>query len=754
MNSPWERSKALFTAAVALDEGERERFLKENCSDDPELFRELTELLASHDESSDFLSAAAIHQFPDLAPTERPLLEAGKKLAQYAIVRPLGKGGMGEVYLARDLRLNRNVAVKLLPSTASQNIRRFEQEVQTLSSLNHPNIITIHDFGSEVGTRFMVSEFVDGSTLSDRLRTSRPAVGESLEIALQVLAALSAAHAAGIIHRDIKPENIMIRRDGLVKVLDFGVAKLVGGVDPAEAETTAAIHPVKTNPGSLIGSVGYMSPEQAAGREIDARSDLFSFGAVLYEMLAGRSLFPGDGVAEMIESARLGRVIPLRDAAPEISVELEAVVHRCLEKERDKRFQTSAEVIEAIRKLRRTIPSGLSGAHSFGRAGSLTEPMRSSTSETSSNATPTLSMESKGRRRTVVAGAAVLVLLLVTGFEGLVNFRSGDAKPSKQAAPAISNEAQQSYLRGRFFWNKRTADDMKRAIAEFERALQIEPNYALAYVGLADCYTLLELYTGAPAAETLPRAKEYALKALELDGSSSEAHTSLGYVYYTLWQWEDSEKHLKRGVELDPNNSNAHHRYYLLLRELGEIDKASQAITRARELDPVSLVINLSYARSFLSRGDNESAAEHTLNLIQLYPNYAPGHTTMGSVLIRQKKYAEALAEMETAAKIVRNGQTLSSLGYARALTGDVDGAESVIGEMRSLFEQRKVLGREIALVYVGLARFDEAFEWLEVDFKNRSTELPSIVSIPDLEPIRKDPRFADLVSRMGLKQN
>ena len=364
-----------------------------------------------------------------------------------------------------------------------------------------------------------------------------------------------------------------------------------------------------------------------------------------------------------------------------------------------------------------------------------------------------MSMERNGRRRTIVAGTAVL-LLLVAGTAGLINFRSGGAIPSRPAASAISNEAYQSYLRGRFFWNKRTGEDLKRAIAEFDRALEIQPDYALAYVGLADCFTLLELYTGAPAAETLPRAKEYALKALELDGSSSGAHTSLGYVYYTMWQWDDSAKHLKRAVELDPNNATAFHRYYLLLRELGEHDNASQAIARARELDPLSLVINLSYARSFLMQNDTEKAVELTQNLIKLYPNYAPGHTTMGSVLIRQKKYAEALAEMETAAQIVRNGQTLSSLGYARALTGDVEGAEAVIAEMRSLFEQRKVLGREIALVYVGLARFDEAFEWFEIDFKNRSTELPSIVSIPDLEPIRKDPRFADLVSRMGLKRN
>ncbi|MEO5857742.1 MAG: protein kinase [Pyrinomonadaceae bacterium] len=754
MTSDWEKSKTLFAAAIALGESERERFLQERCSDNPELLRELTELLASYDESAEFLAEAAIDQFPDLAAPERPLLEAGRLLGQYEIVKPLGQGGMGEVYLAKDTRLNRKVAVKLLPSSASQNIKRFEQEVQTLSSLNHPNILTIHDFGSDADERFMVSEFVDGVTLSDRLKNSPLSTSESLEIALQMLAALSTAHDAGIIHRDIKPENIMIRRDGLVKVLDFGVAKLAGTVEPSEANLPRVLDPIKTNPGSLIGSVGYMSPEQAAGAEIDARSDLFSFGVVLYEMIVGRSPFTGDGIAELIESTRRKPIVPLRAVRSEVSGEMETVVHRCLEKDREKRFQTANEVAEAIRNIRRAGGSNLSAGHTFGRVGSQTERVGNATSETPLSGGPTLSLERPFRSWVVPPALATILFLFVTGFDGLVHSGSSEARILRSSSSTVSSEAYQSYIRGRFFWNKRTGDDLKLAIEEFERALQIEPDYALAYVGLADCYTLLELYTGASAAETLPRAKEYALRAIELDISSSEAHTSLGYVYYTMWQWDDAERHLKRAVELDPNNPTAHHRYYLLLRETGRLEKAAAIIARARELDPLSLVINLSYARSFLLQGDGSRAVSLTQELIQLYPDYAPGHTTMGSALIRQKRYAEALAEMAKAAAIVRNGQTLSSLGFAKALTGDVAGAESVIAEMRRMFDRRQVLGREIALVYVGLSRFEDAFTWLETDFKNHSTELPSIVSIPDLEPIRKDPRFADLVHRMGLPGN
>lgn len=177
-------------------------------------------------------------------------------------------------------------------------------------------------------------------------------------------------------------------------------------------------------------------------------------------------------------------------------------------------------------------------------------------------------------------------------------------------------------------------------------------------------------------------------------------------------------------------------------------------IARARELDPLSLVINLSHARSFLIRGDTDTCIDLTQKLIQLYPEYAPGHTTLGSAYIRQKRYADAVVEMEKAVAIVRSGQTLSSLGFAKALAGDKAGAERLIGEMQAMFERRQVLGREIGLIYVGLARPDEAFEWLETDFNNRSTELPSIVSMPDLDPIRGDPRFADLIRRIGLPQS
>ena len=594
----------------------------------------------------------------------------------------------------------------------------------------------------------MVSEFVDGVTLSDRLKSSALTTRESIEIALQILAALSTAHANGIIHRDIKPENIMIRRDGLVKVLDFGVAKLAGMPDPPDGEQARPIDPIRTNPGSLIGSVGYMSPEQASGNEIDARSDIFSFGVVLYEMIAGRRPFEGGGIAELIESTRLKSIVPLRDVRPDVAADLETIVDKCLERDREKRFQSASSVIDEIRRARFVSESFPSRSHSFARSGGPTAHTGMDTSNTPAAVSRTLSTESPKRSALAQIALAALVVIAVIGFAG---FGYWMRTAEKRETPAIANEAYQSYLRGRFFWNKRTAEDMNRAIAEFERALEIEPNYSLAYVGLADCYTLLELYTGAPASETLPRAKEYALRAIALDSTSSEAHTALGYVYYTNWEWDSAERHLKRAVELGPNNPTSHHRYYLYLREMGRLDEAAAAIKRALELDPLSLVINLSHARSFLLRGDADTSVALTRKLTELYPQHAPGHTTLASALIRQQRYTEAVEEAERAASIVRNGQTLSSLGLARAVSGDRPGAEAIAAELKERFERREVLGREVGLVFVGLGRLDEVFSWLEVDFSNRSSELPAIVSMPDFDPIRSDVRFKDLVRRMGL---
>src|SRR5499426_1141665 len=276
---------------------------------------------------------------------------AGTKFDRYEIISPLGAGGMGEVYLARDMRLERKVALKLLLDERTrddQRLLRFEQEARAASALNHPNIITIYEIGDYGSTHFIATEFIEGLTLRKILADGRMPTIASLDVAIQIASALSAAHEAGIIHRDIKPENVMLRRDGIVKVLDFGLAKLTeqkpAAVD-SQAPTIAKAH---TDPGTVLGSVGYMSPEQVRGEEADHRADIFSFGVILYEMLSGRRAFGGESAIEVMNAI-------LKEDPPELAAMnhrvpqgLERLIRRCLEKQPDRRFHSAHDLAYAL----------------------------------------------------------------------------------------------------------------------------------------------------------------------------------------------------------------------------------------------------------------------------------------------------------------------------------------------------------------------------------------------------------------------
>ncbi len=286
-------------------------------------------------------------------------LEVGHSLGRYKILKPLGAGGMGEVYLAEDDSLGRRVAIKLLPAlfTAdADRLQRFQQEARAASALNHPNILTIHEIGTSDDKGFYIAtEFIDGETLRQKLNGERLTIEEVLEIAVQITSALAAAHEAGIVHRDIKPENIMLRRDNLVKVLDFGLAKLTEEKQKAiesEAETRAQ---VKTAPGVIMGTAGYMSPEQARGKKTDARSDIWSLGCVLYEMVAGQAAFNGESGADLIADIVKSNPAPLSNFAGDAPERLEEIVAKTLEKNADERYQTAKDLLIDLRRLKRKL---------------------------------------------------------------------------------------------------------------------------------------------------------------------------------------------------------------------------------------------------------------------------------------------------------------------------------------------------------------------------------------------------------------
>ena len=347
----WQQIDQLFHSALEREPGARAAFLAQACTGDEALRLEVESLIGSHEQSDSFIEAPAADLAAGLLAGKESELTAGQAIGPYRIVSLLGKGGMGEVYLTQDVRLGRQVALKRLPAQFTldaDRARRFEQEARAVSALNHPNIVTIYEIGQSNSLHFITTEFIDGETLREHLARKRRSLDEVLDVAIQIASALAAAHAAGIVHRDIKPENIMIRPDGYVKVLDFGLAKLVEqknksllGLEDSTARQTAR--------GLILGTVNYMSPEQAKGEEIDERTDIFSLGAVIHEMIAGRTPFAGDSMSETFANLINAEPQPLSRFAANVPDEMQRIVLKMLRKKKDERYQTMKELLAALK---------------------------------------------------------------------------------------------------------------------------------------------------------------------------------------------------------------------------------------------------------------------------------------------------------------------------------------------------------------------------------------------------------------------
>jgi serine/threonine protein kinase/Tol biopolymer transport system component len=420
----------LYHAALELEPGQRAAFLDEACAGDTTLRRRVEALLAAHEQADDFLESPALNAAAELL-AARQTGAVERQIGHYQILSLLGRGGMGEVYLAQDSRLGRKVALKLLPASFTQDaerVRRFEQEAKSASALNHPNIITIYEVGQVEAAHFMVTEYIDGQTLRQRMQSAMK-LRKVLDIAIQVASALSAAHAAGIVHRDIKPENIMLRRDGYVKVLDFGLAKLTekrraGQAADTEASTREGID---TAPGVVMGTVTYMSPEQARGEEVDARSDIFSLGTVLYEMVAGRRPFEGGTGGEVISAILNQEPLPLLRYSREATAELERIVSKALRKDREERYQVVKDLLLDLKSLKEEMEfqakltraaqpdsSGEAGVTTSGRQPEVTGSKQ--TAQTGGRAQSTSSAEYlisgiKQHKRGVALGLGALLLI-------------------------------------------------------------------------------------------------------------------------------------------------------------------------------------------------------------------------------------------------------------------------------------------------------------------------------------------------------
>src|SRR5262245_13909679 len=863
----WKKLDALFHEVLELQGEARAIHLAKVCSDDEELREEAMRLIAAHEREGSFIDSPIFAGPEGLTNDEDNESPVGRRIGPYQVVSLLGQGGMGKVYLSEDIRLERKVALKLLPAAVTQNpdrLLRFEREAKAASALNHPNILTIHEIGEAEGAHYIVSEFVEGETLRDQMRRGPLCLTAALDVARQVAEALAAAHAAGIVHRDIKPENVMTRPDGLVKVLDFGLAKLTG-MRNAEAGSLAQTlqgipHsafriPHSSSPGLVVGTAHYMSPEQARGQNVDHRTDIFSLGVMLYEMLAGRRPFEGATTSDVMAAILTKEPEPLEELISEAGTKIAQVVTLCLAKEREERFQTMGDLLaqlqaatgrselsaprEAQRRSRpvwiaatllllmiavvvywKLAPKGapdpqirslavlplenLSGdpAQEY-LADGMTDALIGDLSMIGALRviSRTSAMRYKGAKKSLPQIASELGVDAVV--EGSVQ-RSGDrvsiraqlvyaaterhlwgaryerdlgdvlwlqsevaqaiaheirtkitlAERTRLAyKPAISRKALDDYLKGQYHRNKQTEEHLLKAIEYFQSAIIVDPSYAPAYAGLAECYGVLGSgMVGALAPqEARRRAEEAARKALEIDSGLVEAHIVMGYVKMYNWDWAAAEQEFKRAIGLNPNNAQARTYYSRYLASIGRADEALAEMDRAQELDPLSLAVSVQRGFVLEMARRYDELIDGFSRVIAQDPNHYQAHYILGRAYAAKGQLEEAVATLEKATVLSRRAPgALGFLGMAYGLAGRKDEANKVLGELLNLNRRGYVTPVAVANVYIGLGAKDQAFEWLEKAYQERSYYLAYLKVSPAADPLRADPRFDDLLRRIG----
>jgi serine/threonine-protein kinase len=844
----WREVERIFHDALQYRGRERERFVETACGPDHDLRCQVADLLEAHELPGTFEGDEAARVAWELLREKETGRLAGRTLSHYRVERLLGAGGMGEVYLAVDLALDRPVALKVLPMAITGDpdfSSRFETEARAASALNHSNIATIYEFGEDGGTRFIAMEYVEGETLAAHIARGAMAPETVREVALEIAAALEEAHGKGILHRDIKPSNLIITPKGHVKLLDFGLAKWSGSdaCSPASPSTVT---------GTVMGTYGYMSPEQLTGQPVDARADLFSFGAVLFEMRTARSPFSGMTVAETI--ANVLHREPRGIADDELSGPpwLWPVVRHCLEKDREKRYRSATELrldlesrSAAVQKRskpligRRWVVAGalpasllasgvawrlLSsrfGRHSgiqslavlplgglaessgdeyfsdgmtealigeLGRIENLRVISRTSVMRYKNTRVPLQEVARSLAVEGVVEGAVLrsgdrvrISVRLVNAledrqlwnhvFEGsisnvlelqrevardvaqLVSQRlAGNDGSSAARLQTVPPEAYDSYLRGRYHWNRRTRVDLEKAIGHFEQTIRSAPQYASAYVGLADCYNLLAPLTGLAPSEAYPKSEAAARTALELNGHLGEAHAALGVVLHEFhWNHSTAESHFRRAIALSPNYAPGRQWYAEFLIRNRRWQEGAETIQQALDLDPVSLPVN-AVAGWVLHHARRRQEAIAQLNqTIALDPNFILAHAYLGRVLMAEKRWPEAIAEYQTAFALSSGGiRYRAELAAALALSGKRTDAEGHLHALILQSDKEYVPKFLIATVHMALGDQEQALDWLQHSTAERGVWSLLANIEPILEPLRGDRRFRSVLRSLG----
>jgi serine/threonine protein kinase/tetratricopeptide (TPR) repeat protein len=802
-------------------------------------------------------------------PTPETLI--GKKISHYRMLELLGGGGMGVVYRAEDVRLGRAVAIKFLGEELSDDqsaLERFEREARAISSLDHPNICPIYEFDEYQGQPFIVMEFMRGKTLREFLaegsfRLDGP---EGLDIAIQVAKGLEAAHEKAIIHRDIKPANIFITEKNVAKILDFGVAKVLeaGEVQAfamgasQEGIPSKSVAPNLTRTGLKLGTAGYMSPEQVRGERLDTRTDIFSFGIVLYEMATGKQAFVGETASLLQASILNDTPKPVRELNPRIPHGLERIIDKALEKDHGSRYQSAAAmsveleiqseqrhrkpptsrwwgialvlgiVLATVAAVVRLWPAGdgirlsstmalkgtirslavlpfenVSGDQSqdyfadgmtdqlitdLGQIGSLRVISRTS------------AMQYKGARKAlpqvarelnvdaVVEGTVLLSDKRVRITAQLVHAPSdrhlwaqsyeGDLRDvlglQKRVAAAIAAQVQatltpeqqgtlqsnrlinpdayQAYLRALSL--SRTIDGLQRSVAYLNQAIEKQPNYAEAYSELAKAEIMLGHMLAVAPQEAFPAAERAAAKAIALDDRLADAHAAAANVKFLYdWDFQGAEREFQRAIQLNPNSVWTRTGYADFLIAMGHPDEAVAQIKQNQQIDPLSIsaVGNVAWELYWARRYDE--AIEQVQKELSVNPSWHHAHLVLGLCLVQKHDFAKGIEEVQKAVDLSNNKMSIGFVAHAMALSGNKAGARKILGDLEKQSQQRYVSPWWPAIVYPDLGDKEKAFFWLEKAYQGREHDLVFSNAWPMFDSLHSDPRYQDLLRRVGLPQ-
>jgi serine/threonine protein kinase len=750
-------------------------------------------------------------------------LQPGLRLAQYEILAPLGSGGMGDVYRARDLRLARDVAIKVMAEHIASDPemrQRFETEARAVAALSHPSILSIYELAIVDGLPVAVMELLEGETLRERLKKGSLGWREAVHIGASIAEGLSAAHAKGVIHRDLKPENVFLSTDGAVKILDFGLAlhRLDSLLPESDGPTIA-----RTAHGVVLGTFGYMSPEQVLGERVDGRSDIFAAGCLIYEMLSGQRLFHGATPLEIVASLMHDSVLELTAFDPLSPSELRQIVARCVDRDRARRFESALDLALALRALltgsaattvgRRARPRGKSLAVlPFVNSGAdpqiehlsdgITESIINSLSQLSGlRVVPrSLVFRYKGLQmdpatvglalnaRTILTGRVaehdgVLTIqaeLVDTATESQLwgeRFRrktsellaiqeeiawqisealrlklTGEQKKKLRKPQTVNSEAYQEYLRGRYHWHNFSPDSLRRARDHFERAIALDPGYALAYAGLGDAFGAMSYYGFMAPAAGFPLASAAARRAIALDAELADAHVTLGIErLFWGWDWTAAARELETAIALNPKLALAHSVYGLVLSTSGRQDEALVAVTHARDLDPLSLFVNMGVAWVHHFAGRPEEAAREALKTREIMP----GFEEAGNVLIASY---EALGQYEQAAELMTKqscwGVPFDGGALLTALrTGGPREYWRKRLEMIALVAPTAtpVIHFPYAIIHQYLGQVDQALDHIEQMIHHHIGGVVFLGVDPGLSALRGHPRYQAMLNRVGV---